>query len=279
MDRKINYKLGGFLALAAAGIGIIGHFMLFSNWYQVGMAAESAEPGCEILLKYIHPLLADFGIFAGVLFAVSAYGFFTRKNWAFLLSVIGLTCALLASWFINVPYMAAGLPPVYFTLFWPYLLLYFLIIKVVGGVSWSRTLLALFTGLAFITCFMNGVSSTSRIITIGAPIFVLVQRLHWVAMIGWGAVTVGILINPKEWMRVTGLVSGALELAVGIPLAYVTAVNLGRFSLFALAPIVSLALIVVLVWPGLWERLTSERGASESVAADLPADIQAQPGD
>ncbi|MCX6038298.1 MAG: hypothetical protein NTW99_10490 [Chloroflexi bacterium] len=135
-------------------------------------------------MKYIHPLMADFGILGGVLFAVSAYGFFTKKNWAFFLSVVALVLALLGSWFINVPYMAAGLPPVYFTLFWPYVLLYFLFLKAVGKTSWSQTLLALLTGVAYIFCWMNGVSSTSRIITIGDPIFVLVERLHWVAMIG-----------------------------------------------------------------------------------------------
>ena len=273
---KTNYKLGGFLAIIAALIGIIGQFVLFSNWYQIGMAADSAEPGCEILLKYIHPLLADFGIFAGVVFAISAYGFFTKEKWAFPLSVIAITFALLASWFINVPYMAANLPPIYFTLFWPYLILYFLIMRGVGRVSWSVTLLGLLTGLAYITCFMNGVSSTSRIITIGSPLFVLVQRLHWVAMIGWGVVTVGIILKPKEWRRVVGLVAGGLELAVGIPLAYATAINLGRFSLFALAPIISLVLMVLFLWPGMWQRLTRSTGGAQSVvghaAAESPAD-------
>jgi hypothetical protein len=253
---KMNMRLGGILASIAAVIGILGHFILFMNWYRVGMAAESAEPGCEILLKYIHPALADLGILAGVIFAVSAYGFFTRAKWAFSLSIIAITLALLSSWFINVPYMAAGLPPVYFSLFWPYLILYFLFLRGVGKVSWSITLLALLTGLAYITCFMNGVSSTSRIITIGSPLFVLVQRLHWVAMTGWGVVTVGLILKPKEWMRVVGLVSGSLELAVGIPLAYATAVSLGRFSLFALAPIVSLILVVLFLWPNMWAQLT-----------------------
>ena len=268
---KINTRLGGYLAIIAALIGIIGHFVLYLNWYQIGMAAPSAEPGCEILLKYIHPLLADFGIFAGVVFAVSAYGFFTRRNWAFPLSVIAITLALLASWFINVPYMAANLPPVYFTLFWPYLILYFLLMRGVGRVSWSVTLLGLLTGLAYITCFMNGVSSTSRIITIGAPLFVLVQRLHWVAMIGWGVVTVGIILKPKEWMRVVGLVAGGLEITVGFPLAYATALNLGRFSLFALAPIISLVLVVLFLWPGVWERLTGSNRESHTVVTQAAA--------
>ena len=240
---KMNMRLGGILASIAAVIGILGHYILFINWYRVGMAADSAEPGCEILLKYIHPALADLGILAGVIFAVSAYGFFTRAKWAFSLSVIAITLALLSSWFINVPYMAANLPPVYFTLFWPYLILYFLLIRGVGKVSWSITLLALFTGLAYITCFMNGVSSTSRIITIGSPLFVLVQRL---------------------------------QLAVGIPLAYATAVSLGRFSLFALAPIMSLILIVLFLWPHMWARLTGVEQEQSTIAevevSPAPAD-------
>lgn len=253
---KDKNMLGGILATISALMGIIGHIVLFLQWYRIGMGAESAEPGCEILLKYIHPAMADFGLLAGTLFAVSAYGFFTKKNWAFFLAVVALVLALLGSWFINVPYMAANLPPVYFILFWPYVLLYFLFMKAVGKLSWSQTLLGLLTGVAYIFCWMNGVSSTSRIITHGDPIFSLVQRLHWVAMLGWAVVTVGIIIKPKEWMRVTGLVSGVAELIVGIPLAFVTAQQLGRFSLFALAPIACLLLIILFVWPGLWQRLT-----------------------
>ncbi|MFH2102068.1 MAG: hypothetical protein ABIJ39_01760 [Chloroflexota bacterium] len=253
---KNKHLFGGILATIGALMGIIGHIYLFLNWYQVGMAADSAEPGCEILLKYIHPALTDLGILGGVVFAVSAYGFFTRKNWAFALSVFAIIMALLGSWFINVPYMAANLPPVYFPLFWPYLLIYFLMMRSVGEVTWSRTLLGLLAGLAYITTFMNGVSSTSRIITNGAPIFVLVQRLHWVAMLGWAVVTAGLLLKPKGWMRVLGLTSGLLELTVGIPLAYVTALQLGRFSLFALAPIICLIAMVIFLWPGLWQRWT-----------------------
>ena len=251
---KRNNRLGGYLAIIGALIGIIGHYVLFFQWYVLGMSAESAEPGCEILLKFLHPGLADLGILGAVFFAVSAYGFFTKKNWAFLLSVIGVVCALLASWFINVPFMAASLPPVYFTLFFPYLIIYFLLLRSVEKISWSRTLLGLGFGMAYIFCFMNGVSSTSRIITIGAPIFVVVDALHWVAMAGWAVITVGLLLTPKEWMRVVGLTAGTLELAVGIPLAVETAKELGRFSLFALAPISCLILIIILVWPGLWKK-------------------------
>ena len=270
---KKNYVWGGVLAAVSAIMGIVGHFVLFMNWYQIGMHAESAEPGCEILLKYIHPAMADLGLLGSVLFAVSAYGFFSQQKWAFPLAVLGIVPALLGSWFINGPFMAASLPPVYFALFWPYVVIYFLLMVFVGKVSWSRTLLGLLTGVAYIFCFMNGVSSTSRIITHGAPIFVIVQRLHFVAMIGWAVVTAGILLRPKDWMRVVGLVAGALELTVGIPLAFVTAQQLGRFSLFALAPISCLLLIVLFVWPNLWQRLTdvTDSGKEQIEAAARPA--------
>lgn len=255
---KLNYRLGGILATVSAVIGVVGFMVLFLNWYHIGMAAPSAEPGCEILLESIHPLLTDFGLFAAVLFAVSAYGFFTKQNWAMFLSVVGIVLALLAAWFINVPYMAASLPPVYFVLFWPYLIIYFLFMRSVAGISWRRTLIGLLAGLAYIVCWMNGVSSTSRIITHGAPIFVLVQKLHFIAMLGWAVVTVGILMKPTPWMRVLGLVAGVSELVVGIPLTVVTMAQLGRFSLFALAPIICLILVILFVWPGWWQRKVAE---------------------
>lgn len=260
---KNKTLLGGILATIGALMGIIGHFVIFLKWYEIGMHTQSAEPGCEILLKYVHPAMADLGIFAGVLFAVSAFGFFTKQNWAFPLSVIGIVLALLGSWFINVPFMAADLPPIYFPLFWPYLILYFLLMRGVGNVSWSRTLFALLTGIAYIFCFMNGIASSSRIITIGAPIFVLVQRLHWVATLGWAVVTAGLLIRPAGWMRVVGLVAGTTELVVGVPLAYVTAQQLGRFSLFALGPIACLVLVIILILPNLWKRLTMQKDRLE----------------
>ncbi len=265
-----NEKLGGIVAIVGGLMGIIGHFVIFLNWYVRGMHAEAAEPGCEILLKYIHPAIADLGIFGGVIFLVSAYGFFTKKKWAFLLSVIAIVLSLQASWFINVPFMAGGLPPVYFTLFWPFLVLYFLIMVPVGKLSWGRTMFGFLAGMAWVFCLMNGIASLSRIITIGAPFFSMVQRLHWIAMIGWGVATVSILTKPKEWTYVLGLTAGALELVVGVPLAFVTAQELGRFSLFSLAPICCLLLVILMLWPGIWEKIQASQGATASSQATAP---------
>ena len=127
-------------------------------------------------------------------------------------------------------------------------------------------------GMAWVFCLMNGIASLSRIITIGAPFFFLVQRSHWIAMLGWGVFTVGFLMEPKEWMRVVGLTAGVLELVVGIPLAIFTARDLGRFSLFSLAPIACLILVLLLIWPGIWERITIEKG--KEPAAEISSGAQ-----
>jgi hypothetical protein len=249
-------RLGGILATLGAILGIGGTFIVFFNWYERALTAEAAEPGCEILLKYLFPALSDLGIVAGVLYAVSAYGFFTAARWAFPVVVVANVLALQGSWFINVPMMAADLPPVFFPIFWPNVILFFLFMRVVGKVPWSRTILGFVTGMAFVFTLMNGVASWSRILTIGTPLYTLVQRAHWISMIGFGVITVGILLRPKEWMRVVGLAAALLELVVGIPLAIATTVDLGRFSLFSLAPIFSLLLLGIFVWPNLWQRLT-----------------------
>lgn len=258
MEVKRNYRLGWILSAIGALMGIIGHFVIFNAWYFRGMAAESAEPGCEVLLKFLQPALTDLGILGGVLLAVAAYGFYKERAWAFFLSVVGVVLALQSTWFINVPYMAAGLPPVYFTIFWPYVILYFLLMRGVGKLSWRRTLVGLLGGIVFVVTFMNGVSSLSRIITIGTPLFVMTQRLHWIAMVGVGAFTVSTLMKPREWTWVVGVTACLLELVVGLPLAVQTAQNLGRFSLFSIAPIGSTLLLIVLFWPGLWRSLEEE---------------------
>lgn len=260
---KNKNPLAGSLSLFGGLLGIGVTYLLFMQWYGPARTAEAAEPGCEILLKYLMPALSDFGILAGVLYLVAGYGFFAGVRWAFPTVVVANVLALQGSWFINVPMMAAGLPPVYFIIFWPNLLLYFLFMKWIRGLSWSRTLLGLATGMAFIFCFMNGVASWSRIITIGRPIFVLVQRLNWVAFLGFGAVTVGLLLRPQEWMRVVGMAAGLLELVVGIPLVVSTTISLGRFSLFSFGPIMAVVLLVLFLWPGMWDRLAGDGSGAE----------------
>lgn len=273
---KARERLGGILALLGGALGIIGTFVIFLQWYEIAKVAESAEPGCEILLKYLMPALGDVALAAGVLYLVAAYLFFTSNKWAFRLVVIANVLALQGSFFLNVPFAAADLPPVYMIVFVPNLILFVLLTWLVGRLPWRRIVLGLVAGMTFVFCLMNGVASMSRIITIGAPLFALVQRAHWLAMIAMGLFTVQTLLRPREWARVVGLGGAVMELIVGIPLAYATAVQLGRFSLFSLAPLFSAVVLVVLLWPRAWRTWSAidagrvdllEGGASAAVDA------------
>jgi hypothetical protein len=268
---KRQNRLGAIVTLILGLLGIIGTYMIFMAWFGPARHAEAAEPGCEILLGYLMPALSDFGITAGVIFLVSSLGYYTGRKWAFPASIVASALALQGSWFINVPMMAAGLPPIYFIIFWPNLLGYLLLVKVVGGASWKRTLLSLGTGMAFIFCFMNGVASWSRIITVGTQIFMMVQRMNWIASISFFIVTIGVVLRPREWLRVIGMCAGLLELVVGIPLVIETTISLGRFSLFSLGPILSLILLVLFLWPNVWERLTEEGALYEASSSAVPS--------
>ena len=79
--------------------------------------------------------------------------------------------------------------------------------------------------------------------------------MHWVSSSGFAAVTVGVILSPKDWVRVVALSAGLLEVVVGIPLAIATGQELGRFSLFSLAPIISGVLLIYFLWPKLWEKV------------------------
>ncbi len=67
-------------------------------------------------------------------------------------------------------------------------------------------------------------------------------------------VTVGNLIKQNEWLHVLGLVFGAFELNVGIPLAVVATQQPRCFSSFGLSPIVCLARNIILISAGKWNN-------------------------
>ncbi len=260
-----NRWLGMTVGIIGALLSLVGTFILFMKWYEPAQHFEALKAGCEILLKYVMPILADVAILAGLLYIGSVYGYFSRKSWAYPTIVIANILALQGSWFLNMPFMASGHPPVYFLIFWPSIILYFIIARVLGKVSWGCSLLGLGAAFGFLLCFMNGIASWNRILITGKPIFVFVQRMNWVSSIGWGVVAAGILIRPKDWMRVIGLGAGLLQLLVGIPLVIETTIELGRFSMFSIAPIICLILFILLLSPARFRRITGARDETAAV--------------
>lgn len=148
-----------------------------------------------------------------------------------------------------IPAASRGLPPMFGIVFGPNLIIFILLLFLVGKKSWKVVLFSLLTGIAFVLSFMNGVASTDRIMVSGAPLYVAVQRLNWIASIGWGVFTIWLIIKPAEWVRVVGLSAALLEMVVGFPLGMATTLAFGHFSMFYPAPMLSTLLLIFLLLP------------------------------
>jgi hypothetical protein len=269
--------IGTILSLVGAVFGTVGTFLLFTNilgipglGYIRMMAAEAEvmAPGCQLMVGLILPIVSDLGIMAGVLYFLCAYGFVTNSNWAFPSAVIANVVALVASFWPMIPAMATGLLPAWGIVFVPNLIIYFVLLIYVGEVTWSRTLLGLLSGIAYVMSFLNGVAATNRMTILSVlyqsethftwPIFVALERLNWVGAALWGLTTIGLVLRPSENIRILGMGAAVIEVVAGLPLGIVSSINelssFGSFSLFLPAPILSLLLLVIFGYPKLWQR-------------------------
>ncbi|MFW9905542.1 MAG: hypothetical protein ACFFFH_14465 [Candidatus Thorarchaeota archaeon] len=274
-----NQLLGLILSLAGAVIGIAGGMILFYLTYEPYWIAELAnlgEQGCDIIIRDILPIIADLCIIGGLCFALSAYGFFTDEEWAVSLAVVGNTLCLLAGFWPTIPAMQMGLVPLWGLVFVPNLIIFFIMTHYVDNIPWITVLFALIMGIAYVMAFLNGVASTNRL-NLYSPnidlegtrqpsihaIFKGLQRVNWIAAIGFGIATIGILRRPKQdWIRIVALGSAILEVVAGYPVGIASSLTFGKFSMFLMAPILATLLLVVPLWPNLWKRLVSPEGKS-----------------
>ncbi|MFX0014415.1 MAG: hypothetical protein ACFFB2_08770 [Promethearchaeota archaeon] len=272
-----NLLLGFSLSLIGAVVGMLGGMVIFVFTYEPYMWWEAhsplAEEGCKVIIEEILPIISDLSIIGGLLFAVSAYGFYTEEEWSVSVAIVGNTLCLLAGFWPTIPAMQMGLIPIWGIIFLPNLIIFLIITHYVAGIPWITVILALLTGIAYVMCFLNGVASTNRmklflpyegadISTIADPtvtihaVFRALQRVSWAAAIGWGITTIGILRRPNEdWVRIVALGSGILAIVTGYPVAVASSLSFGKFSMFFMAPILSTLLVMVPFFPRIWNRL------------------------
>lgn len=269
-------KLVGIVLSAIGGIlGVLGHWLLFIMYYEPYQAAMLAPPpagvGTDAIIVAFLPIIADFGIISGIMYLLAAMGFFYETDWALPTALAANIFALLAGFWPFIPAITVAQPPVYLpVVFLPNLVLFFVLVLFVADASWTQTLLALTVGIAFVMTFMNGVASTNRILgvnagritgnlEIAAPIYVLSQRINWIAAFGYAAVTYAIvLLKDKDWVRFVGIGSAVLCLLGGMPLAILNTIDKGGdISMFFFAPILSIPLLLLFLWPKFWNKLVN----------------------
>ncbi|MHA1775207.1 MAG: hypothetical protein DRO88_04630 [Promethearchaeia archaeon] len=263
-----NYKLGGLTAIIGGLIGIGLNFYFFLITYKPLIAAQAIKcgPGCELVITYMLAAFNDIGIISGILYCISAFGFFNKEKWAYNLAVVANVLALWTSFWPNIPIldvMGAGFTgffPYYIFIFLPNILLYLIFNLFVGKRNWGRILVGLLTGMAFIMAFINGTASLNIMYVKGLAdmdntLYVMSNRLFWLSAFGFGIVTIGIMLKPKKWVRMLGIASSIISILFGIPMGYITTITKGEFSMYFGAPAMSLLLLFLFVIPTLWNKI------------------------
>lgn len=250
-----NFRLGTWLAVIGAIIGLSALFVftqiynpLITTMINLNRTHESWS------VRLVFPLLAYLAITGGVLWLLALYGFLTRARWAWMLGIIGCTFSLLAGFFPMVPAMDAKVFPLTVAIFVPSLLLW------VGMFFVRKTdlriaVLAFVAGLAYVLSFMNGVAPIAKYVaSMGEDfvngLYVMTQQINWWGSAAW-AVFIFALLSHREWARIVGLGAGLMAIVGGIPLAVANTLEVKRFSLFTLSPLLSLALVIVLLSPAM----------------------------
>lgn len=248
-----NFRLGTWLAVLGAIVGL-GALYVFTSIYNpmINIMIDTNRVHESWSVRLVFPLLGYLAITSGVLWLVALYGFLNREKWAWMLGVIGCTFSLLAGFFPMVPAMDAKVFPATVVIFVPSLVLWaglFLVRKIDARVA----VLAFVAGLAYVLSFMNGVAPIAKYVaSMGQDfingLYVMTQEINWWGSAAW-AVFIFALLARKKWARILGLGAGLMAIVGGTPLAIANMLEVKRFSLFTLSPLLSVVLVIVLLLP------------------------------
>jgi len=269
---KERNKVGAAISLVGAILGIVVIYASFLQVYEPIMASEMADgraggkgiaDGVSIS-KYVMPVVNDIGIIGGVLWAVSAFGFMKREKWAWSTAILANVLSLL-SFFMLIPAMSRGISSIFAIIFIPNIIAFFLLLAYVRKIDPKIIAISTVAGMAYVMSFMNGVAATDQMLSGGGTLFVVGQRLNWIASIGWGSFVVA-LLTRKKWALPLGLGAALLTLVSGIPLGVVITMVSAKFSMYFLAPILALFLKISFVLPKSNKIFTQWIDSAEKIA-------------
>jgi len=275
-ETKIKSRNGGFMGIVSIILGaggvFLSYFFIFLYLGPILAAETAAAQECRLTAPFFIPAFAGVGIMGGVLWLVAGVGFFQKKKWAYSVGVVAVVINLFANMWPNIPAMEskAAVPGPWFLIFFPNILAYFFMLRRERE-SWSKTLLGLGVGMAFILNFINGIAATTRMLNriptvepfdFGpASIYMLTMPTNMIASFLFGFVAVGLFIaKKKESVRAAGLAGVFLAISAGFPLAFYSMFIEGSdptFSMFILGPIVSLLVGLVFLSSKRWNKIMS----------------------
>ncbi len=243
--------LGTWLSAAAALTGAAGSTLTFMLTYEPVLRAMAAngKPTGVTVVTYLFPLLTDLGLVGAFLWAVAAAGFRGGRAWALQVGLVACGLNVFSGFMPMPPTVSNHLFPLSAVLVLvPNLLFGLLLTRWVGRVPWAVAALLLLAVLAMCFSLINGIASTHRMLQGRGLVYILTERLHLLTAAGWLAFAAALLAR-RAWARSWATSGGLLAVCIGAPLGLADSLALGRFSLFAVSPLFSL-LLVLLLWRG-----------------------------
>lgn len=250
---KNNHKAGAALAIVGILVGFLAMITIASIYIPVveGKILEG-RPDEAITVRITYALMGWVGMTGGALWGVSLYGFINKENWAWSLGVAAASMQLLSGFFPMIP---AGSIDMFSPTLWVVLIAFSLWFGMmwIGGVKWKIILLALFTGMAYVMTYIDGVGAISRYQTVKLPftvgMYAMGQLVCWLAAAAWVVFIVN-LVSGKPRTFIVGVLAASLSIYGGIPVGITDVFRLGRFSMFLPGPILSAIILVVILLPG-----------------------------
>jgi hypothetical protein len=276
-SRKLDDGMGVIALILGAGGVFCSYLFIFLHLDNIVSAETAAATECRLVSPFFIPLFAVIGILGGMIWLTAGVGFLQKKEWAYTVGVIAVVISLFANFWPNIPAMEskAAVPGPWFLLFFPNLLVFFILVMRKGHEGGKKAWFGLGLGMAFILNFVNGIAATTRMsnrlpainpsITTYAPasIYMLTLPTNMIASILFGITTIGIfLAKNKEYVRITGLAGTFLSISVGFPLAFYSMFIESAspsFSMFMLGPVVSLLVGLIIMSSKMWEKIVVSR--------------------
>jgi hypothetical protein len=269
---KHNYTLGMLLSALGIVTGLLVFYLLASTYNPVitfKVASGRLDEAASVRITYA--FLGWLGTAAGALWAAVLYGFATRQKWAWFWGAVAATIQLLSGFFPAIPAMDSHLPTPTLIVFGLSLILWFgmLLIGAVPGKVIGLTFVA---GLAYVLSFIDGVAPIAKFTTsqddpLWNGMYMMSQQISWWGSAAW-AVFIFAVLARKPWALPVGIFAGSLSMIAGYPLGIHNAFfEVHRFSMFLPAPLLSTALLIVLLVPGVRKLITEGQASTMPAAA------------
>lgn len=259
---KDNYRLGAALAVVGVLTGLLA-FYLLADIYILNIDGKilDGRPDEAITVQITFAMLGWIGVSAGALWGAVLYGFVKKLPWAWFWGTVAATAQLLAGFFPMIPPSSIGLPAPTIWVFLLALLLWFGML-LIGGVNKKLIVLTFVAGLAYVLTYMDGVATISKFQTttyndFWKGLYAMAQMVNWWGAAAW-AVFIFATLKRKSWAIPLGIFAALMSMMGGYPLAVINIIEAKRFSMFLPGPLISTALLVVLLLPATQRLITGD---------------------